>query len=88
MNKYTSPGDSSVPAKSEPIITPLAPAPKAFAISPEYLIPPSAIIGTPFFAAVSAQSKIAENWGTPIPATTLVVHIDPGPIPTFTQSAP
>ena len=33
-------------------------------------------------------SIIALNWGTPIPATNLVVQIDPGPIPTFTISAP
>ena len=40
------------------------------------------------FAASFAQSEIAVTCGTPIPATTLVVHIEPGPIPTFTQSAP
>ena len=33
-------------------------------------------------------SKIAENWGYPTPATTLVVHIDPGPIPTLIASTP
>ena len=42
----------------------------------------------PAFFASTAHSNIAENCGTPIPATILVVHIDPGPIPTFTQSAP
>ena len=31
---------------------------------------------------------IAVICGTPIPATTRVVQIDPGPIPIFTQSAP
>ena len=31
---------------------------------------------------------MAEIWGTPIPATTLVVQMEPGPIPIFTQSAP
>ena len=31
---------------------------------------------------------MAEICGTPIPATTLVVQIEPGPIPTFTASAP
>ena len=50
-----------MPANSDPIITALAPAPRALAISPEYLIPPSAINGTPFLSAISAQSIIAEN---------------------------
>ena len=31
---------------------------------------------------------IAVIWGTPTPATTLVVQILPGPIPTFTPLAP
>ncbi len=42
-----SPGLSSTPAKSEPIMTELAPAAMALVISPEYLMPPSAITGTP-----------------------------------------
>ena len=42
-----SPGDSSTPAKSEPAIMVFAPAANAFTMSPEYLIPPSAITGTP-----------------------------------------
>jgi hypothetical protein len=42
-----SPGDSSTPAKSEPAIMESAPAAIALAISPEYLIPPSAITGIP-----------------------------------------
>ena len=51
-------------------------------------MPPSAInvvllLPIPFFT-----SKIALNCGTPIPATNLVVHIDPGPIPTFIISTP
>ena len=33
-------------------------------------------------------SIIAEICGTPTPATTRVVQIDPGPTPTFTASAP
>ena len=40
-----SPGDSSVPANMDPIITLLAPAARAFGISPVNLIPPSAITG-------------------------------------------
>jgi hypothetical protein len=31
---------------------------------------------------------IAVSWGTPTPATTRVVQIEPGPIPTLTASAP
>ena len=31
---------------------------------------------------------IADIWGTPIPATILVVQIEPGPIPTLIISAP
>ena len=43
-----SPGDSSVPAKSDPIITDDAPAAKALVMSPEYLMPPSAMMGNLF----------------------------------------
>ncbi len=35
-----------------------------------------------------AASKTAVIWGTPMPATTRVVQMEPGPMPTFTQSAP
>ena len=31
---------------------------------------------------------MADNWGTPTPETTLVVQLEPEPIPTLTQSAP
>lgn len=82
------PGASSVPAKRLPTITAFAPAAIAFAMSPLYFIPPSAITGTPYFLATSATSATAVNWGTPTPATTLVVHIEPGPIPTLSASAP
>ena len=41
-----SPGLSSVPASSEPIMTQLAPAAMALVMSPEYLMPPSAMTGT------------------------------------------
>ena len=41
-----------------------------------------------YFEASFAASNIAVICGTPIPATILVVQIEPGPIPTFTQSAP
>ena len=76
-----------MPAKILPNITASAPAAIALAISPEYLMPPSAIKGTlPLIA--SLISKIAEIWGTPIPATILVVQIDPGPMPILMLSAP
>ena len=44
--------------------------------------------GVPVFAASSAASMIAVSCGTPTPATTRVVQIEPGPMPTFTASAP
>ena len=31
---------------------------------------------------------IAVTWGTPTPATTRVVQMDPGPMPTLIASAP
>src|SRR5699024_5642707 len=65
-----------------------APEARALTISPEYLIPPSAIIGTPYSWAARAQSYTAVICGTPTPATTRVVQIDPGPIPTLTTDAP
>ena len=57
-------------------------------MSPENLIPPSAIIGIPFFPIASTTLAIAVICGTPTPVTTLVVQIEPGPIPTFTASTP
>src|SRR5687768_14278486 len=84
----TSPGASSVPAKREPIMTVLAPAAIALATSPEYLIPPSEITGTPWRAATRTQSATAVSWGTPTPATTRVVQIEPGPTPTLTALTP
>src|SRR3954471_21541153 len=51
-------------------------------------MPPSPITGMPWRAAIRAQSKIAVTCGTPVPATTRVVQIEPGPTPTFSASAP
>ena len=51
-------------------------------------MPPSAMMRLPIFSASSAQSLIAVTCGTPMPATTRVVQMEPGPMPTFTQSAP
>ena len=56
-----------------------APAAIAFATSPDEVMPPSAITGTPCGAATSATSKTAVTCGTPTPATTRVVQIEPGP---------
>ncbi len=57
-------------------------------MSPEYLMPPSAMMGIPYLAATSAESAIAVICGTPMPAMTRVVHMEPGPMPILTQSAP
>ena len=83
-----SPGLSSVPAKTLPIITQLAPAARAFTISPVYRIPPSLMIPTFLFFNAAATSITAVICGTPVPATIRVVQIEPGPMPTFTASAP
>src|SRR5699024_11065359 len=65
-----------------------APVAIALTMSPEYWIPPSAITGTSAGVHTCTASWIAEICGTPTPATTRVVQIDPGPTPTFTPSAP
>ena len=52
----TSPGVSSVPASIEPSMTASAPAAIAFATSPDDVMPPSAITGTPCRDAASATS--------------------------------
>src|SRR5699024_4820294 len=83
-----SPGASRVPANIEPSMTESAPAAKALATSPEYCMPPSAIKGTPAAEATVAASIIAVICGAPTPATTRVVQIEPGPMPTLMASAP
>ena len=83
-----SPGLSSVPASSEPIMTTLAPAAIALEMSPEYFTPPSAMIGTPVSRAAREASAMAVICGTPAPVTMRVVQIEPGPMPTLTPSAP
>ena len=45
-------------------------------------------MGTRAVLAACAHSMTAVICGTPTPAMTLVVQIEPGPIPTFTASAP
>ena len=83
-----SPGVSSVPANRLPIMHALAPAPNALTMSPENLMPPSAMMRLPSLSAASAQSMIAVICGTPMPAMIRVVQMEPGPIPTLTTSAP
>ena len=51
-------------------------------------MPPSAMIGTPAARAGTAASMIAVICGAPTPATTRVVQMEPGPIPTLMPSAP
>ena len=84
----TSPGLSSVPANSEPIITEEAPAAMALTTSPENLMPPSATMGTSALAAALAAAAMAVICGMPAPETTRVVQMEPGPIPTFTAATP
>ena len=88
LNSIVSPGASSVPATRLPIITLHPPAARALTTSPEYLRPPSAMSGMSVSFRAWATSYTALSCGTPTPATTRVVHIEPGPIPTFTASAP
>ena len=85
----TSPGASSVPAKSEPIITVFAPGGDRLDDVAGVL---DAAVGDDRDVgrrrAPCAQSLIAVICGTPTPATTRVVQIDPGPMPTLTASTP
>jgi len=65
-----------------------APAAIALAMSPEKA---HAAVGderTPAFSSASATLCIAVTCGIPTPATMRVVQIEPGPMPTFTPSAP
>ena len=51
-------------------------------------MPPSPMIGTSAARAAAAHIMIAVSCGTPTPATIRVVQMLPGPMPTFTPSAP
>ena len=57
-------------------------------MSPENLMPPSAISGMLASREAFAHARIAVIWGMPAPLTTRVVQIDPGPMPTLIASAP
>jgi len=69
-------------------MTASAPAARAFVMSPENLIPPSAISGILASRVARAHARIAVICGMPAPLTTRVVQMEPGPMPTFTASAP
>ena len=64
------------------------PAAMALVMSPENFMPPSAMTGTPRFLAVFAAPRMAVIWGTPMPATILVVQIGAGPYPYLHRVAP
>src|SRR3954465_2931374 len=61
--KTSSPGASSTPAKSPPIITVSAPATRALAMSPEYCRPPPAMTGTPAGPAAGREGRAAGGAG-------------------------
>ena len=65
-----------------------APAAMALTMSPEYVMPPSAITGMPSRRARRVVCQIADSCGMPAPLMTRVVQIDPAPTPTLTASAP
>lgn len=72
-----SPGDSVQPAKRPPTIT-ACDSVRAFTISPEPVIQPSAIIETQFWRAICDATYRAVICGMPTPATIRVVQIAPG----------
>ena len=65
-----------------------APAASASATSRGCRTPPSAHTCAPSRRASAAHSRIALNCGRPTPVIIRVVHMAPGPTPTFTMSAP
>ena len=69
-------------------MTELAPAASASATSRGCFTPPSAHTRAPSSRAAAAHSRTAENCGRPTAVCMRVVHIAPGPTPTFTMSAP
>ena len=69
-------------------MTDAAPAASASATSRGYRTPPSAQTCAPMMRAASAVSSTAENCGRPTAVIMRVVHIAPGPTPTFRMVAP
>lgn len=65
-----------------------APRARALTMCPTFLIPPSAITGTPLVLAYWATEYTAEAWALPQAVTSWVVQIEPIPIPTLSPSAP
>lgn len=67
------PGASAVPAKREPHMTVEAPRHSAFAMCPEFWMPPSAIVGTPcsfatrdtWYTAAACPRPTAHTCGRP-----------------------
>ncbi len=66
----------------------LAPTASDFTTSPDVRMPPSAITGMSCFAAAAAHAATAVIMGTPMPATTRVVQMEPAPMPTLTAFTP
>ncbi len=77
-----------MPASSEPSITVEAPATIALTMSPENVMPPSAMIGMSSWRPCCEANQTADSCGMPAPDTTRVVQIDPAPTPTLIASAP
>ena len=69
-------------------MTQSAPAAMALATSPLNLMPPSAMQVIPASRQARLASTTAVIWGMPAPVTMRVVQMEPGPMPTFTASAP
>src|ERR1035438_538965 len=82
-----SPGASLHPASTPPHITASAMV-RAFTMSPDFVMPPSARRRTPRLLAAVDATKRAVSWGMPTPATMRVVQMDPGPWPILTAPAP
>src|SRR5437660_10129743 len=84
------PGASLERAKILPIITAEAPSDSAIAASPGPLIPPSAIIGSfdPYVRRASATWAVANTVGDPAFVASIVVQIEPDPLPTVNPVTP
>ena len=83
------PGDSATPASSDPSIT--VSAPTAIGLRDIAGLLQAAVAddrARPAGRQAFAASWIAVTCGTPMPVTTRVVQIEPGPTPTLTASAP
>jgi hypothetical protein len=77
-----------VPANKEPIITTWAAAGQSLGEVAGVLDAAVRDHGTPAGLVTLLTCMMALSWGTPTPATTRVVQMEPGPTPTFTASTP